>query len=172
MDLSLSDNLNWEQNTESIVNRAYAKVWILRRVKALGGSKKILKLIYFQHIRSILEFGVAAWNGAITLKQSDKIERVQKVVLRLIYGREKSYRELLKEANLTNLYDRREKLCLNFARKALKHPYFKNWFLQANPRNHLEKARYYKCITRHKRLQNTPIPYMTELLNKYNGYPV
>ena len=43
----LSDNLNWEQNTESIVNRAYAKVWILRRVKALGGSKKILKLIYF-----------------------------------------------------------------------------------------------------------------------------
>ena len=114
---------------------------------------------------------MAAWNGAITSKQSDKIERVQKVVLRLIYGRDKSYIKLLKEANLTNLYDRREKLCLNFARKALKHPYFKNWFLQANPRNHLEKARFYKCITRHKRLQNTPIPYMTELLNKYNGYP-
>ena len=33
----LSDNLYREQNTESIVNRAYAKVWILRRVKALGG---------------------------------------------------------------------------------------------------------------------------------------
>ena len=80
------------KNTESIVNRAYAKALILRRVKALGGLKKILKLIHFQHIRSMLEFGVAAWNGALTSKQSDKIERVQKVALRLIYGRDKSYR--------------------------------------------------------------------------------
>ena len=118
----------------------------------------------------MLEFGVAAWNGAINSKQSEKIERVQKVALRLIYGRDKSYRMLLKEANLTKLYDRREKLCLNFARKALKHQFFKNWFLQANPRNPLEKARFYKCISRHKRLKNTPIPYMTELLNKYNGH--
>ena len=56
----LSDSMTWELNTESLVNRAYAKMWVLRRVKALGGSKKTLKLIYFQHICSILEFGVAA----------------------------------------------------------------------------------------------------------------
>ena len=37
----LSDNINWDANTESLVNRAYAKMWVLRRVKALGGSKKI-----------------------------------------------------------------------------------------------------------------------------------
>ena len=40
----LSDNMTWDANTESLVNRAYAKVWVLRRVKALGGSKKTLKL--------------------------------------------------------------------------------------------------------------------------------
>ena len=110
-------------------------MWIIRRLKTLGGSKNTLKLIYFQHIRSILEFGVAAWNGSISQKQSAKLERVQKVALRLIYGRLKSYTELCKEANVTSLESRREKLCLQFAMKALKHPQFKYWFNQANLHN-------------------------------------
>ena len=33
----LSDDLSWESNTESLTNRAYARMWIIRRVKALGG---------------------------------------------------------------------------------------------------------------------------------------
>ena len=165
----LSDSMTWELNTESLVNRAYAKMWVLRRVKALGGSKKTLKLIYFQHIRSILEFGVAAWNRAITEKQSKKIERVQKVALKLIYGRLKSYKKLLEEAKISNLHTRTEKLCLQFAKKAIKHQQFKKWFLQANPGNPSEKPRYYKCITHTKRLSNSAISYLTDLLNKSNS---
>lgn len=72
-DFILSNKLTWESNTESIVNRVYAKMWIFRRVKALGGSKKTLKLIYFQHIHYIFEFGVEAWNGAISTNQSEII---------------------------------------------------------------------------------------------------
>ena len=97
-------------------------MWVLRCVKALYGSKITLKLIYFQHICSILEFGVAAWNGAITEKQSKKFERVQKVALKLIYRRLKSYRKLLEEAKISNLHKRREKLCLQFAKKSYKTP--------------------------------------------------
>ena len=74
----LSDTMTWDLNTEYLVNRAYAKMWVLRRIKALGGSKKILKLIYFQHIRSILEFGVVAWNGALTIKQAKKWKEFKK----------------------------------------------------------------------------------------------
>ena len=33
----LSDTMNWDLNTEYLINRAYAKIWVLRRVKALGG---------------------------------------------------------------------------------------------------------------------------------------
>ena len=138
--------------------------------KALGGSKKILKLIYFQHIRSILEFGVVAWNGALTIKQAKKMERVQKIALKLIFGRLKSYKLLLEEAKISTLHIRREKLCLEFTKQAIKHKQFKNWFLQANPGNYAEKPRYYKCISNTKRLYNSPIPYLTDLLNKSNGY--
>ena len=30
----LSDNMKWDLNIESLINRAYAKIWILRRIKA------------------------------------------------------------------------------------------------------------------------------------------
>lgn len=135
------------------------KMWILRRVKSLGGSKNTLKLIYFQHIPSTLEFGVAAWNGSISLKQSERIEYVQKVALRLIYGRIKSYSRLCKEAKVSKLDNRREKFCLQFTMKALKHPQFKYWFNQANLHNLKEKPRYVQCNLRTKRLQKSLIPY-------------
>ena len=133
------------------------------------GQKK-LKMIFVQHIRSILEFGVVAWNGALTQKQGKTIEKIQKIALRLIFGRLKTYKQLLEEAKLDSLDIRREKLCLKFAKKAIKHKQFKNWFLKANPGTQTEKPRYYTCITNTKRLRKSPIPYLTNLLNKYNGH--
>ena len=98
------------------------------------------------------------------------MEKIKKIALRLIFGRLKTYKQLLEEAKIDTLETRREKLCLKFAKKAIKHKQFKNWFLQANPGSHTEKPRYYKCIANTKRLLNSPIPYLTYLLNKSNGY--
>ena len=166
----LNHDLSWNSNTESLVNRAYQKMWILRRLKTMGATKKVMRLIYFQHIRSILEFGVAAWNSAITLNESKKLERVQKVALRLIYGRIFSYTALLKTAKLCKLSKRREKLCLEFAKKAAQHPKFKDWFKQVNVGQPKNRAKYAVTLSRLKRLEKSPIPYLTNLLNKNNGY--
>ena len=83
----------------------------------MGTESSTLRLVYFRHIRCILEFGVPAWNGAITKKQASKIERVQKVVLHIIYGNKLSYRKLCKKFKLEILSQRRERLCVNFAKK-------------------------------------------------------
>ena len=166
----LTDDLNWKKNTESLVTRAYAKMWILRRLKTLGASRRMLRLTYFQHIRSILEFGSPAWSCAITQIESEKLERVQKVALRLIYGRNISYKKLLILSNLTKLDVRREKLSLQFAKKASKHPKFKHWFKVTNPEQPTERAHYAPTISRNKKLLKTPIPYFTKLLNINNGY--
>ena len=85
--LIISDDLKWNENTDSIVKRAYAKLWILRRLKQMGAETNILLLIYYRHIRSILEFAVPVWNGGITKKQEQKIETVQRVALCVIYGK-------------------------------------------------------------------------------------
>ena len=38
----------------------------------MGAEKSTLRVIYFRHIRSILEFAVPVWNGAITQKEVKK----------------------------------------------------------------------------------------------------
>ena len=62
----------------------------------MGAEKSMLRVVYFRHIRSILEFAVPVWNGAITLKEVKKLERVQKVALTIIYGSEQSYKKNVK----------------------------------------------------------------------------
>ena len=92
--LVVNEDLTWKDNTDSITKRAYKKIWILRRLKNLGAEKRTLRVVYFRHIRSILEFAVPVWNGAITQKEVKKLERVQKVALNIIYGNEQSYKKV------------------------------------------------------------------------------
>ena len=79
------------KNTDDIIKRAHAKLWILRRLKVMGAKTNTLRLIYFRHVRSILEFGAPAWNGALTVKQAFRIERVHKVAVHIMYGKFTSY---------------------------------------------------------------------------------
>ena len=162
--LILSDDLTWTANTDSMVKRAYAKLWILRRLKQMGAESNILKLIYFLHVRSILEFGVPVWNGAITKKEVSKIERVQKIAIHIIYGKQLSYTQSCKNFKIEKLIVRREKLCTNFAKKALKHEKFSEWFVKEESDNS-QKTKYLQTISRGKRLDKAPIPYLTRLLN-------
>ena len=161
----LRDDLSWKSNTDSMVKRAYAKLWMLRRLKLMGAETNILKLIYFRHVRCILEFGVPVWNGSLTKKESNKIERVQKIALHIIYGKKLSYSQACKFYRIEKLVVRRENLCVNFAKKAVKHDKFMNWFLKVGNDPNL-KTKYMETVANSKRLENAPIPYLTRLLNK------
>ena len=111
-------------------------------------------------MRSILEFGSPAWNGAIKKK---KLERVQRVALSLIYGRNLTYEKLLALSKVDRLETRRKRLSLNFARKAVKHPKFKSWFKQTDPNQPGQRAHYATSLGRQKKILRSPIPYLTNL---------
>ena len=101
------------------MKRAYKKIWILRRLKALGAGPKELVDLYVKQIRCLLELAAPAWHGSLTQAEKVDIERVQKCALRIIFGNAyESYMNALEMANLENLDMRRENLCLKFARKA------------------------------------------------------
>ena len=51
----------------------------------LGFDADFIVDVYTKEIRPILEFGVQVWNGALSKKNSDKIENVQKIVARMIF---------------------------------------------------------------------------------------
>jgi hypothetical protein len=65
----VSDDLRWAHHVEYMCQRAYKKVWLLRRMKIIHLDQEIMLDFYCKEVRSILEFGVACWN-------SGQIERV------------------------------------------------------------------------------------------------
>ena len=117
----LQSDLKWSMNTSDIVSRASNKLWILRRLKELGAKPYELVDMFTKQCRSILEYGVPAWQGAITLQEKQDIERVQKMALRIIFGEQYyTYNNALELAGLDTLEDRRNKICLKFAKKAVR----------------------------------------------------
>ena len=70
----VSSDLKWTQNTAYTTDKARQRLWILRKLDKLGLSKDFILDVYTKEIRSLLEYGVPVWNGALTLADSLKIE--------------------------------------------------------------------------------------------------
>ena len=83
----IQNNLKWKANTNSMVKRAYKKLWMISRLKKHGANLNDLKEVYYtKQVRSIFEFGVPVWNSSLTNEESADIERVQKAFLHLALG--------------------------------------------------------------------------------------
>ena len=151
--LQISNDMKWKKNTLSIVKRASQRLWILRRLKNLGADATSLRKVYLKQIRSILEFGVPAWQGSLTLSEKTDIERVQKCAVHIMFGKNySSYQTALKILGLEHLEVRRVRLCLSFALKAEKHPKFQKWFVpNLNAYNTRNKTKYKEIHAKHAR---------------------
>ena len=55
-----------------------SRLWFLRRLKLLGASQETLLEIYKLFCHSVLEFGAPVWSGALSKKNVQDIERVQR----------------------------------------------------------------------------------------------
>ena len=164
--LIVSNDLKWSSNTDHIVKKAYKRLWILRRLKNLGAKTEV----YTKQIRCTLELAVPVWNSSLTIKESNLIERVQRCALHIILGRiYLSYQKALSMLSLQSLRARRSNLCLKFALKAEKSTKFQTWF-KPNPKHgktRTKQAKYLPVYANNNRLQNSPIAYLTDLLNKH-----
>merc|ERR1711905_43851 len=109
-----------------------------------------------------------AWHKAITHRQAARLERVQRVALKVIYGQLKPYRSILADNKIQTLKQRRAAQCLVFAKKALKHKKFKQWF-KAMDTPEGSRTKFAQPQARCKRFLNSPISFMTELLNENNS---
>ena len=114
----VTDNLKWSENIKYITNKAMSRIWTLRRMKNLGLENDVIFDVYIKEIRSILEFGIPVWNGALTDEDSNKIERVQKIVFKILLNKNYiDYDDACKYFKVEKLKSRRELICLKFAKK-------------------------------------------------------
>ena len=167
----MTDDLRWERNTEFICTKAYKRMWSLRRMKILNIEPYVILDVYTKEIRSILELAVPAWHSGLTKKQSDDIERIQKVAVKIILsdpqtGRcDYSYTMGLVILDLEPLDVRREKLCRSFAKKTLKSKHSNMFKPNRNPYTTRNKQEYFMQSCNTKRFYKSPLNYLTRLLN-------
>ena len=167
-------DIRWYENTNYICKKGYQRLWMIRRLKNLGANELELLDIYHKQVRSVLELAVPVWHPGLTLQERDQIERVQKCALHIVLGESYGgYKNALKTLNCETLNTRREKLCEKFARKAEKSPRFSNWFTlntrqppTVNTRQNMKtQTKYLPVQTRTHRFKNSPVPYLTDILN-------
>ena len=170
----LSTDLKWRKNTDYITSKAYKKLWIIRRLKDKGMKTQDLIDIYNKQVRSVLEFAVPVWNSKLTKQQIKDIERVQKTFLYTIQEQDYTqYNESLKFFNMESLATRRQILCEKFAHKAANHPKHQKWFTLNKPparKTRSTKTKYKEPPFNTNRFRDSPIPYLTRILNgtQYN----
>ena len=78
----------WDINTKQIMKRTYASMSMLTKLKYAGRSQTKLLHIHALHVRSSMEYCSVVWHDNLTQAQSNAIERLQIVALKIILGNE------------------------------------------------------------------------------------
>ena len=166
----ITDKLDWNRNTEKIVKESNKRMVFLHKSSKFTSNKSDLKKIYIQQIRSKLEQSAVVWHSSLTQRCKQKLERVQKSALRIILGDQYlNYKNALNVLNLQSLEERRESLCLRFAKKCLQVEKFRSMFPIKHQVHNMAKRDNEKYIVRRtltERHKNSAIPHMQRLLNK------
>ena len=171
----IQSDLKWSENTDMIAKKGYQRMIILRKLYAFNISDSdLVNNIYNLYIRSILEQNCQVWHYDITQEEKSDLERVQKVATKIILqDRYTDYNQALSLLNMEPLGDRRDRLCLNFAKKCLKHKNTKDMFplhtgpLHTGPDPHLRNPPKYEVqFASTGRLMNSTIPQLQRALNR------
>ena len=100
-----------------LVKKAYQRMVILHKLYSFKMPVCELVNIYILYLRSILEQSCQVWHFAITEEENNELERVQKVACKVILDSEYTdYETALEILSLEKLRDRRDQLCLRFAK--------------------------------------------------------
>ena len=111
-------NLRWQANTDFLCQKAYSRLWMLRRLKNFGADQESILDVYHKQVRCVLELNVAVWEPGLNQAQIKQLERVQKCAFYVIMGDQYlDYESAVKSLKSDKLSDRRIKLCLKVAKK-------------------------------------------------------
>ena len=111
----VTDSLSWDANTKRIIKKCHMRMQLLRQVARFGADPLMMKQIYTQIIRVILEGSCLVWDGGLTVRNRRDLERIQKLCMWIILPNH-TYKEALRELDLEDLQTRRTKLTLRFAK--------------------------------------------------------
>ena len=159
-------------HVSKVIDSMYSKLWTLRFLKKSGMSRDNLLSIYKQMLRASAEYGSVVYHSLIPDYMSEKLESVQKQAMKIIFGWDINYAELIREGVVESLASRRENCILKFALKASESPRFGTQWFTKNPDIPIElragvRNTYLEKRSRTERGRNNPLNYMTRRLNEH-----
>ena len=115
-----------------------------------------------------MEYCSVIYHPLLTLSQSEQLERLQKITLRIIFGFDRTYEDVLALSNLKTLEERRKNAFLKFAKNLAESERYKDWFpVNNNSEYNLRETKtYMETFARTQRLYNSPIFSMRRALNE------
>ena len=168
----MRSDMRTSSNTEYLVKKAFKRMWLIRRLKGLGANKGQLVDALQKQVLSVLWLGAPAWYCQTTEQERKDIDRVAKVGLRIIFGEAYcGFENCLLSAKMLRPTEQLAKMTSRFAAKNVSHNKFSQWFEPAtrktiNTRSTKNIQKYKSVPARTARYAKSPIPYMTQMLNK------
>lgn len=100
--LIIDNTLSWKQHIEQVISKISSACYALRNIKYIV-PLDTLKLIYFAHIHSTLNYGIIFWGNS---PHSVKVFKMQKRIIRIITnsGNRDSCRKLFKKMEILPFY--------------------------------------------------------------------
>jgi hypothetical protein len=163
----ISDSLSWNANCANIVRKCNMRLQLLREVASFGTDVNMMKQIYIQIVRVILEGSCQVWHSSLSNKNRKYLERCQKMALRIILPK-LSYKANLSHLNIETLENRRNILTLRFAKQAKQHDKLSHLF-KKNKQTHEMNTRHkstYSELALTERYRKSAIINMQNVLNK------
>ena len=123
--------------------------------------------VYIKEIWPILELAVPVWHSSLTQKETKSIESIQKLAFKIILQADYlNYHQACKHFSALSLAERRDKLCLKFAKNNLKsdNNLFTKLAHNVNTRNTHTIVKEPFCNT--TRYKKSSIPYLARILNQ------
>ena len=169
--LWVSEDLSWTKNCQEICRKPFSRLSMITKLKYVGVGTDDLLNIYILFIRSVTEYCAVAFHSSLTIEQSNKLEKIQKTCLRVILGElYTSYLDALALCGLQTLFARRQKRCLTFSLKCLKHPSNKKMFpLNPVTSDHYIRDRelFHVNFAKTSTYKKSAIPFCQRMLNDY-----
>ena len=100
--LIIDDTLSWKHHIDQVINKLCVACCAMQNIKSLV-SKDAMRIIYFAHIRSILNYGIIFWGNSF---HSHKVFLLQNKIIRIIVNNRTrdSCKELFKHTKILLMY--------------------------------------------------------------------
>lgn len=166
--LTLDSKLSMDAHVKTIEKKVGKRIYILRVLKMNGVPKNTLVRLYKSQIRSVIEYCAPVLYSMLKSGQFNRLERLQTICLKTIYGFEFSSNQVRQLASIQTIQDRFSQLTDNFILKEAKNNVM-GWFEVRSSIEYIDKLRnprkFQELNSKSTKMYQGPVAYFIRRLN-------